>query len=295
MTLPPTRVCEISHKPIACRFGNWHRAVRSTPTQAGNRRLSSTRASLELPRCHEIGRKLGGMAAMGSWQTEGLRNNLLFSDLDDDQIGRIGRRCHWKRWDKDQQILGQSEPSTDVFFIVEGTVRAKSYSSAGREVSFTDISEGDLFGEFSAIDGQPRSSSVVSLTPCALGRMPATDFRLTLGECPEAAMKLIELLVGKTRMLSNRVFEFSTLPVHSRIHIELLRLAEQGESDGSSAVVEPAPTHQELAARINTHREAVTRELNRLVAEGLLTLHRGRVDIHDLPGLKALVGDALNS
>lgn len=227
-------------------------------------------------------------------QIDGLRRNILFRDLDDTRIGRIADACRWLRYDDGRQIVGQSDSSTDVFYVIEGVVRAKSFSGAGREVSFFDIAEGDLFGEFSAIDGRPRSSAVVSVTPCLVARMAAGDFRKMLEENPDAALKLITLLVSKTRSLSDRVFEFSTLPVPSRVHVELLRLADQVDGDGQSAVIQPAPTHQELATRISTHREAVTRELNHLVAEGLIALRRRRVEILDLPRLRELVDEALD-
>ena len=227
-------------------------------------------------------------------QTEGLRRNVLFDRLDERQVEAIDQRCLWIRCEEGHQIIGQSDPTTDVFFVIEGVVRAKSYSGTGREVSFVDITAGKLFGEFSAIDGRPRASSVVAMTPCLLARMSAEDFQRTLSENPEAALKLISLLVGKTRSLSDRVFEFSTLPVQSRVHVELLRLAEQVGGDGSRAVIQPAPTHQELATRISTHREAVTRELNHLASDNLISLRRRRVEILDLPRLRAMVEEALN-
>ncbi len=225
---------------------------------------------------------------------EGLRRGILFKGLDDPTIALIEHRCRWAQYGEGQQIIGQSDPSTDVFFVIEGTVRAKSYSQSGREVSFVDIPAGALFGEFSAIDGQERASSIVSLTPCILGIMSAKDFRLTLGEVPGFALKLIDILVKKTRALSDRVFEFSTLPVKNRVNVELLRLANQTGHDGISAIIQPAPTHQELAARISTHREAVTRELNQLVSKEIITLRRGRIEIINLPGLQSLVDEALS-
>lgn len=226
--------------------------------------------------------------------TEELRKIILFDALDESQIELINQRCQWMTYIEGQQIIGQSDPSTDVFFVIEGTVRAKSYSQAGKEVSFVDINAGTLFGEFSAIDGQARASSIISLTPCTLALMSAKDFRLTLGEIPGVALKLIDLLVKKTRSLSERVFEFSTLPVKDRINIALLRLAEQVESDGKTAIIHPAPTHQELAARISTHREAVTRELNQLVSKEIITLRRGRIEVINMPLLRSLVDLALS-
>jgi hypothetical protein len=80
------------------------------------------------------------------------------------------------------------------------------------------------------------------------------------------------------RSHQQRVVEFSTLPVRSRIHTELLRLARLSPPgpDRTSAVVSPAPTHAEIASRISTHREAVTRELNELARAKLVENRGGR-------------------
>lgn len=223
---------------------------------------------------------------------EGLRNSLLLETLDDAQIEEIAQSCQWMSYRGNHLIISQSDPSTDVFFVIEGTVRAKSFSQSGKEVSFKDISAGDLFGEFSAIDGLVRSTSIFSVTPCTLAILSAEDFRGILGTIPGIALRLLDMLVEKTRSLNDRVFEFSTLPVKDRVNIALLRLSEDVENDGKTAIIQHAPTHQELAARISTHREAVTRELNLLAAKNLIKLSRGRIEIMNLPQLEILVENA---
>jgi len=72
------------------------------------------------------------------------------------------------------------------------------------------------------------------------------------------------------------VNEFSTMNVGSRLRSELLRLSRPGAEDGT-AIVTPPPTHLELAARISTHREAVTRELKSLERAGLIERRRNGI------------------
>ena len=60
-------------------------------------------------------------------------------------------------------ILDVNDPSEDVLVLLEGAARVANFSAKGREVSFSTIPEGDLFGEFAVIDGEPRSASVVAL------------------------------------------------------------------------------------------------------------------------------------
>ncbi|MBT8447451.1 MAG: helix-turn-helix domain-containing protein, partial [Gammaproteobacteria bacterium] len=100
-------------------------------------------------------------------------------------------------------------------------------------------------------------------------------------------------LALQVRRLSERVIEFSTVGVNDRVHAELLRLAQDGRHDGAEIAISPAPTHADIASRVATHREAVTKELSRLTREGILRKEKGTLVITDLPRLQELVAGAL--
>jgi predicted transcriptional regulator len=99
-------------------------------------------------------------------------------------------------------------------------------------------------------------------------------------------------VTADVRRLSERVYEFSTLAVQNRIHAELLRLASQTDRSKVAVVLSPAPSLSDIADRISTHREAVSRELSRLSAIGLLRREAGNLWIEDVPKLREFVTDA---
>jgi CRP-like cAMP-binding protein len=94
------------------------------------------------------------------------------------------------------------------------------------------------------------------------------------------------------RRLDERVFEFSTLTVSNRIQAELLRLAG-GSFEDRTATVRPAPRHADVASRVSTHREAVTREMNVLARAGVIRQERDALYILDLPKLGQMVHEVL--
>ena len=108
---------------------------------------------------------------------------------------------------------------------------------------------------------------------------------------PGVAQALLPRLVKTIRALTTRVYEFSTLAVNNRIQAELLRLASLGPREGKSARIVPTPTHVEIASRISTHREAVTRELNRLSRIGVIERQGGRLLVKDVDRLAEMVHD----
>lgn len=201
----------------------------------------------------------------------------------------LAGHCRWQRFASGQQIVGHLDTTRDVFFVVEGRVRATSYSLTGREVSYRDVTAGDMVGEFSAIDGAPRSADVIALTDCLFATMSADLFWQVLRQQPEVAAATLKSLTGQLRALTERVFEFSTLAVNNRIHAELLRLSRLQDISENTAVITPAPTHAELASRISTHREAVTRELNALARAGLIERDGNALRITDVAELSRMV------
>lgn len=220
-----------------------------------------------------------------------LRAIELFQGVPEGELEALAERLRWKRYGADQQIIGHMEESTDVFLVIEGAVRVIVYSASGKEVAFRNICAGEYFGELAAIDGLPRSATVVALTESLIAAMSAEIFWRLLRRHPDFAAALVRRLAGSVRGLTERVFEFSTLAVRNRVHAELLRLARDNLVDGRSAVIRPAPTHAEIASRISTHREAVTRELNRLSHEGLVVRQSGALVVRDVTRLARMVQD----
>jgi CRP/FNR family cyclic AMP-dependent transcriptional regulator len=215
----------------------------------------------------------------------------IFQGLPVEAVEAYSKRCAWRRFETNQTLIEYKDTSQNVFFISSGRARATYYAASGRETSFRDLEAGEMFGEISAIDGQSRSLSVVALTDMLVAVMPAHVFRELLREHDRCAMAMMLRLTRLVRCLSDRVVEFSTLDVPSRIRAELLRLARKSSPGQNTAVIFPIPTHTAIANRISTHREAVTRELSNLCRTGLLERHDGILVIRDVEKLSAIVSD----
>jgi len=221
-----------------------------------------------------------------------LANVKLLADLPQDVLAQLGRRCTWRQFEPGAPIIDYQDVSDDVFFVVEGFVRVTIYSLAGKAVSFNELGPGEVFGEYPAIDGGERSASVEAHTSCRLASMSSSAFLNLLQSEPVVAMALVRQLVATVRRLTTRVYEFSTLAVNNRIQAELLRLASLSSREGNVAQITPSPTHFEIASRISTHREAVTRELNRLAKIGILERHGTTLTVKNVDRLADMVHEA---
>jgi len=215
----------------------------------------------------------------------------LLQSLDPDELRALAKRCHWHRYKAGQQIISYRDTATEVYFVIGGKVRASICSRSGREVTFRDLEAGQMFGELSAIDRRPRSASVVTLTESLIVSMSAEVFREVRETHPEIAELLLQQTVDLVRDLSDRVYEFTALGVRNRIHAEVLRLALDHMRERNAAEIVPAPTHADIASRISTHREAVTRELNELHRAGLIDRAGHAIIVKDVARLRRLVQD----
>ena len=188
-----------------------------------------------------------------------------------------------------QTVLMAGAMSAEVYFIVSGRVRVSVFSPLGRETILREMGNDRLFGELSAIDDQPRSATVVALEDSVLACMSGPQFRAFLSEVPAAGLWMAQQLAARVRNLTEKTFEMATLSVSSRLQNELLRLCLESSVDGDRCVLRSLPTHADLAARIGTHREAVTRELGLLAKEGILSQAGRSLAIHSICKLQSLL------
>lgn len=172
-----------------------------------------------------------------------------------------------------QVILGAEETSLDVLFLMEGAVRVANFSDKGREVSFSQIDEGDCFGEFAVIDRAPRSASVVALGDSRVARVSEQQFMQLMHDHPDMCLSLMRKLVAKLRELTRRVSDFTALRADDRIRQEVVRLFRNAQKRDGTAKIEKPPTQSELAALVFTNREAVAREIGRMKKAGLVERH----------------------
>jgi len=215
----------------------------------------------------------------------------IFAKLSDSALERLARSCTWGQHESGEEILSFQDASTRILFLLSGKARVVIYSSEGKAVVFRDLTAGTMFGEIAAIDRRPRSASVEALEPCTVASLSAESFERLILDEPSVAFATLQHLAANVRRLSERVFEFSTLLVQNRVHAELLRLAGEVSSQ-DEVVLSPAPSLSDIASRISTHREAVSRELSRLTAIGLLRRDGVDLTITSVSKLAKLVHEA---
>lgn len=181
-------------------------------------------------------------------------------------------------------IIAAGDRSRELYVMFEGHAQASLFSADGKVVWYSDIRQGQMFGELSALDGLPRSAFVTAASRVRAGVLGPADLEALLARSPRAAQLMMVHLALQVRRLTERVYEYSTLLVRERLMRELLRRARRA-GGGDSVLIADLPTHLEIAGYIGTHRELVTKELGELSRRGLITRTGGGLLI---PSLQAL-------
>ena len=188
-------------------------------------------------------------------------------------LAALAAVARWRGFDAGQTVLEAGDPARDIFFIASGEVRIITGASGGQEIILNELGPGQFFGEIAAIDGGPRSAGVVALTRCRICVIAAEPFMSFALSTPEASQHVMRLLAALVREKDARLLELTVLPVRPRLICLLLRMARPHVSGG--LVVSPPRPHHELAARVGTGREVVSRTLSALQRDGLVVAERG--------------------
>lgn len=223
-----------------------------------------------------------------------LRDIPLFSGLSDGDARRLVVHCVWRSVAENELIIDYEDDTAQVLFVVDGRVRVLLRTAAGREVILDDMTQGQYFGEMAAIDGQPRSANVTALEKTRICAMPDAIFRDACTTIPSVGLAVLKMLAGRVRSLNQRLSEYAFLTAKQRLCAELLRLSRPRMGKESERIVSPPPLQRELADRISTQREVVTRELASLARKGIIEKTRGGLVLLQPDRLHDLVAESHN-
>lgn len=171
-----------------------------------------------------------------------------------------------RSYPKNTVLVQEGDTSDQLYLIVEGRLKVFLADADGKEIIVDLLGPGRYFGEM-ALDGQPRSASVMTLEPAQLVVVQAETFKRHLREDPQTGFELILDLIGRSRHLTRSVGDLALLDVYGRVARYLLE--NSVEVDGMRVVRKPG-SQQEIAKRVGTSREMVSRIFGELRAGGYI-------------------------
>jgi len=195
-----------------------------------------------------------------------------------------GRR---KRYPKGSTLFLEGEVAGNVIVVIRGRVKISYATDDGQDVMLAVREAGDVLGELSAIDGEPRSAAATALEPIEAVVIDADRFKAFLRSYPDAGLTLLRHVSRRLRDADRKRIEFGSSDTVGRVAGRLLELADRfGHAEGEGTRVDLPVTQEELASWVGASRKAVTNALQHLRARGLIATGRKSVLILDIIALR---------
>jgi CRP/FNR family cyclic AMP-dependent transcriptional regulator len=165
-------------------------------------------------------------------------------------------------------IINEGDDSAALFVILSGKVKVFSSDDSGREIVYDDHGPGEYVGEM-ALDGRPRSASVMTLEPTTCAVLNRDEVRRAIAGNPDIAIQIISTLIDRARIATTSVKNLALLDVYGRVARLLLDLAE---NRGGTLVIPEKLTQQDIGDRVGASRDMVSRIFKDLVAGGYIRI-----------------------
>ena len=214
----------------------------------------------------------------------------LFRDLDDAVLLVLARHSIKKRLERNEILFLAGEPSKGLHVIASGSVRAFRSSTDGREQIIHVERAVTTIAEVPVFDDGNYPSTAAAEEPTTLYFLDKQQILKAAIEYPQLALAAAKLMASRLRRCAELVENLSLREVSQRLASLLFKEAGTSGIRTEQGIRIKLPlTHNQLAARIGTVREVVTRTLVRLEEQGLI-IHEGR-DIR-IPDMKLLAAFA---
>ncbi|HEY7412193.1 MAG TPA: Crp/Fnr family transcriptional regulator [Vicinamibacteria bacterium] len=206
-------------------------------------------------------------------EQELLRAVPIFSELTDQDITSLARHAIRRRYPKDAVIFFENEEGDFFFMILEGRIKVTILGDDGREVILSMLGQGDFFGEMALLDNEPRSATAIAVEESELLSLHRNDFQAVLSDNRSIMGALIRILTARLRRANHQISTLALLDVYGRVARVIVDMArEEGKRLKDGRIAFRRATHQEIANRIGTTRETVTRMLKDLERQGLIQM-----------------------
>ena len=229
---------------------------------------------------------------MATDKVEALRRSALFSELEEAELRALAARAIERRLARGETLFVAGDKAVGLFVIVEGAVRAFRESLEGREQVIHVERAGATIAEVPMFDDGAYPSTVAAEEDSTVLFIDKRDVRQLCLDHPQIALAALKLLASRLRRCAELVEMLSLHEVDQRLARFLLSESRaRGTNTPAGAAIDLVLTNQQIAARIGSVREVISRALARLQQNGFIAIEGRRVIIINEAALIAYVGE----
>jgi CRP-like cAMP-binding protein len=207
-----------------------------------------------------------------------------FDELPPEVQERLAASAVPRHFEAGQVIYVEGEPAESIYILEAGWVKATRMSREGREQAMLFLRPVEVFGDIAVFTGTTYPGTVVALEAVDVWIIPAKTILDLIPRHPDLAMAIIRRLSERVLHYIGLVEDLSLRSVESRLANTLLRNAEL-QDDRLVVPRRSWTTFDEMAVRLGTVRDVLSRALKTLEAEGLLRVEKQAIILLDPKGL----------
>jgi CRP/FNR family transcriptional regulator, dissimilatory nitrate respiration regulator len=199
-----------------------------------------------------------------------------FAGLDDAALHELAALAIWQEYAPGAVIFLEGDASSGLYSIHTGWVKVIKLSPDGREQVLRYFGPGEVFNEIGMFLQRPNPATAMALEQSMLWQLHRSALQPLLVAHPDLQLQVMGNMADRIAYLAGMVAELSLHSVEARLARLLLDSATGG------ALVRPSwLTQAELAARLGTVPDVLSRALRTLADAGVIRFDRRQITILD--------------
>ena len=218
-----------------------------------------------------------------------LKKSLLFSGLKESDLAELATITVRRKFSKGETLFGEGEEATGFYLLVSGSIKLCRISQEGREKVLHFVQPGETFAEAAFFGDGKYPAEARALSAGEVLYLPKQGFLELMNRNPSFTLNLVVSLSLLLRQFARQIEELSFADVTSRLASFLVRrAAEKSTSFGGITYLDLGVKKGELASRLGTASETISRTLRKLKDEGIIEVQGSQVVIHRMDKLEML-------
>ena len=210
---------------------------------------------------------------------------MIFQGLPLEQLAELSNLAIAQPYTKGDVLFHQGDEATGFFVVRSGRIKVFKLSADGKEQILHIFGESDHFAEVPALDGECLPASASALEKSVVLFFSRQSFLHLLEQQPAIAINLLKSFARHLRLFSHLVDNLALREIPARLAHYLLSL---NQTMGNADVVELDLPKGQLAARLGTIPETLSRVFAKLSHEGLIQMEGSQIKLLDLARLHQL-------
>ena len=206
----------------------------------------------------------------------------VFEDLEERELSEVAQVAVPRSWERGEVIFREGGTGDTCYLLRSGAVLLTREHQDGRMIALAELRSGAMFGELAMFRGETRSATAEAVEDTTAVALLARDVQRLIRHNPDIALKLLAAMGERVRRTNERLLQQSVQTVAGRVASAVLAqvVARQAEGAAERDVLVKA-TQAEIAQLAGTSRESASRFLATLEREGVVSLGRGKVTVHE--------------